>query len=65
MPQLAKRSPTAMRRGLAAWAKQGDLKLEEALPFLRDELYALLGTDDAREGLMAFMEKREPRWTGH
>ncbi len=62
--ELASRSPTAVRHGLAAWAKQGDMRLDEALPMLRDALFELLGTDDAREGLMAFMEKRAPRWTG-
>ncbi|MFO0602868.1 MAG: enoyl-CoA hydratase-related protein [Polyangiales bacterium] len=59
---LASRSPTAVKHGLEAWAMQGDLRLEESLPALRDALYALLGTDDAREGLTAFMEKRAPRW---
>lgn len=61
---LASRSPMAVKHGLEAWAMQGDLRLDEALPALRDALYTLLGTDDAREGLMAFMEKRPPRWQG-
>jgi 1,4-dihydroxy-2-naphthoyl-CoA synthase len=51
-----------VKHGLEAWAMQVDLRREESLPALRDALYALLGTDDAREGLTAFMEKRAPRW---
>ena len=61
---LAAKSPTAVARGLAAWSRQGDVALAEALPMLRDEFIGLLSTDDAREGLMAFMEKRAPQWTG-
>ena len=62
--KLAGQSPTAMRMGLLAYHRQADQSLEEALPFLRDQLFALLGTEDAREGLMAFFEKREPQWKG-
>ncbi len=61
---LATQSPTALRMGLAAYHRQADLALDEALPFLRDQLFAMLGTEDAQEGLRAFLEKRAPVWTG-
>lgn len=61
---LASRSPTALRHGLRAWAMQDDEDLATSVPKLREALYALLGTDDAREGLSAFMQKRAPQWTG-
>jgi enoyl-CoA hydratase/carnithine racemase len=61
---LAARSPAAMRLGLRAFAAQDDMALEAALPMLRDKLGEALGTDDAREGLTAFLQKRKPVWTG-
>ena len=61
---LAARSPTALRLGLRAFAAQDDLALADALPMLRTALGEALGTEDAREGLTAFLQKRKPQWTG-
>lgn len=62
--EIAKKSPVAIGLGLRAFAEQDDLGLDEALPLLRDKLGEILGTDDAREGLTAFLEKRPPVWKG-
>ena len=62
--KAASKSPVVMRMGLEAFHKTQDLPLEEALTHLQGQLMAVLGTDDAREGLMAFLEKRAPVWKG-
>lgn len=62
--RLAGQSPTAMRLGLAALVDQEGQSPEAVLPMLRDRFQAMFATEDAREGLAAFAEKRAPRWTG-
>ena len=63
--EIAEKSPSALRLGLRALADTEDLDLDAKLPVLSQRLGECLGTDDAREGLSAFLEKRAPRWTGH
>jgi enoyl-CoA hydratase/carnithine racemase len=61
---LSKKAPLAMKHGLDALYQQDTKRIEESLPMLREKLGVLLGTEDAREGLMAFMQKRTPEWHG-
>jgi enoyl-CoA hydratase/carnithine racemase len=61
---LAAKSPAVMKLGLDAFCAAQDLPLRPALEHLEQQFFALLGTEDAREGLRAFLEKRPPVWQG-
>ncbi len=58
-------SPTAIRLGLKAWDEMRALHHAQAHAFLKTKLNEMLHTEDAKEGLAAFMEKRAPQWTGN
>jgi enoyl-CoA hydratase len=62
--RLAKKSPAVMRLGRNAFYRQQDMELEPALDYLYGELLKVAMTEDAKEGVLAFFEKREPEFKG-
>lgn len=62
--KLAARSPAVIRLGLEAFHSTSDMALEPSLRHLEGQLAAVLGTEDAMEGLAAFMQKRKPMFKG-
>jgi len=63
--KLASKSPVLMRLGHDAMYRQQDMALDDALEYLRSQLSLTFSTDDIKEGVSAFFEKREPEWKGH
>jgi enoyl-CoA hydratase/carnithine racemase len=62
--KLAAKSPVLMRLGHDAMYRQQDMALDDALEFLRSQLSLTFSTEDIREGVQAFFEKRDPEWKG-
>jgi enoyl-CoA hydratase len=61
---LAAKSPLIVKLGKDALYAQQDMGFGQALEYQRTQLSIALSTDDAHEGVAAFMERREPRWSG-
>jgi len=61
---LASKPPGVMKLGRDAFYAVWDQGAEEALRLLHPMLSVTAATEDAAEGIAAFVEKREPRWTG-
>jgi len=61
---LANLSPSTLARGLRSFYETQDSHYEAALIDLEKRLAVLLKTADACEGLVAFLQHREPKWVG-
>ena len=61
---LAAKSPAAMRLGRTSFYDVWGRSAAEALAVLHPMLTITAGSDDAAEGIAAFLEKRDPDWSG-
>ncbi|WP_425097962.1 enoyl-CoA hydratase/isomerase family protein [Tropicibacter sp. S64] len=62
--RISANSPTAIRRGKYALAATAGMAPEQALAHMEAQAGLMSLTEDAREGMTAFTEKRKPQWTG-
>jgi len=62
--KLAAKSPLALAAGKRGFRQMDSLVFEKAVEVGGDLFAALIATEDAREGLEAFLGKRKPTWKG-
>jgi len=64
LKKLASLSPTGVRIGKKAFYDMATMPLKDALLFLSGKLEELATTEDAKEGITAFIQKRPPNFKG-
>lgn len=64
LENLAGKSPIGMKIGKEAFFQMADMPFSEAVDFLSQQLLKVASTEDAKEGILAFLEKRQPNFTG-
>lgn len=62
--EIAGRAPVAVQLGKAAVNQAFELSLSEGVNFERHLFAFLFSTQDQKEGMAAFIEKRTPQWQG-
>lgn len=62
--EIASKAPVALRLAKEAVNKAFSTPLEVGLELERKNFYMLFATEDQKEGMAAFLEKRAPQWKG-
>jgi len=62
--EIASRAPMAVRAAKKMVNASYELPLTDGLAEERQTFYKLFDTEDQKEGMQAFVEKRKPNWTG-
>ncbi|HNB37223.1 MAG TPA: enoyl-CoA hydratase-related protein, partial [Anaerolineales bacterium] len=62
--EIASRAPMAVRMAKDAVNAAYETTLTEGLAVEKRDFYQLFATEDQKEGMSAFIEKRKPNWKG-
>lgn len=62
--ELSLKSPVAMRLGRDAYYATREMGYDSALKYLNEAVVILASSEDCKEGISAFNEKRSPVWKG-
>ena len=62
--EIASLPPLAVRLAKEAVLKSFDTTIEGGLAFERKNFYLLFSSEDQKEGMRSFLEKRRPQWKG-
>ncbi len=62
--KIAARSSLAIKLGKEMFYRQLPMDLSEAYAFASEKMACNMDSEDAREGIDAFIEKRQPKWKG-
>jgi enoyl-CoA hydratase/carnithine racemase len=60
--KLAVKSPLALQMGKQAFYGMSDMEYGKALEYSNELFAALCVTEDAKEGVEAFLNRRKPQW---
>jgi methylglutaconyl-CoA hydratase len=62
--RIIDKSPTAIRRGKYAMRAIASMSFDQSIAYTESQISLLAMTEDGKEGLKAFAEKRKPVWPG-